>query len=248
MKYLFIILAIVCGTTALSFFLLIPPAKIPPGDIAITVNNHDIAENGVLQEITSSGYHTEEESDRYDTIITRVLLLQEAQKQKIDKEESFRKELETYYENSLIKILLERKDSQITVDVSEADINGYLSFVNTVVSFTRLDTVPNSDSEAMSARGVTKTLPFDDLATPVQLLLSSLKPGQYGVKFDTGSEKYAVRLDSVSAIDDSSPQTIDRQYILKILEDYKREQKINSWLTKLKQDAKITIHNKKQVR
>ncbi len=245
MKYLFIILAIVCGTTALSFYFLIPPAKIVPSDIAITVNDYDIADNGALQEITDSGYHAEEESDRYDTIITRVLLLQEAQKQKIDREESFRKELKTYYENSLIKILLERKDSQITVDVSEADINGYLSFVNTVVSFTRLDTVPTSDNEATYAGGLTNTVPFDDLATPMQLLLSSLKPGQFGVNFDTGSEKYAVRLDSVSAIDDSSPQNIDRPYLLKMLEDYKREQKINSWLAKLKQDANITIHNKK---
>lgn len=247
MKYLFIILAIVAASITLSRLLLISPEKMVPDDIAITINGHNIAEKTVVREETRFGYHADEQSERYDSIITKELLLQEAKKQAIDKEESFREALKVYYENSLIKILLERKNGQITVTVSAADIDNYISFLGTVVSFTRLDIIPSSEIEAKSAKGKTHSALFDDLAAPVKLLLSSLKPNQFGIKFDTGNEKYAVRLDSISSPSKSSPPNIDRRKITEMIEDYKREQKINSWLTELKQDANITIHKQEQV-
>lgn len=246
MKYLFIILAIVGASITLSQFLLIPSEKTPPDNIAITINRHNIAENTIVQKSKKFGYRNDEQSEMYDTIITREILLQEAQRQEFEKEESFRKALKVYYENSLIKILLERQNSQITVAISEADIENYISFFGTVVSFTKLDTIPSSQAESRSARGLTQSVLFDDLATPVKLLLSSLQPGQFGVKFDTGNERYAVRLDSISSPTSSSLQNIDRKNIYETLEAYKREQEVSAWLTKLKREADITIHNQDQ--
>lgn len=244
MKYLFTIIAIVGVITALSLSLLLSDNTTPQGDIALTINGHDIGENDITSEGRKFSYHTGKDSEMYDTYITRELLLQEAQKQAIHKEGSFRKALQTYYENSLIKILLERKNNELEVHVSEEDIDGYITFVGRVVSFTRLDTMPNSAADVASAKGLSTRVPFDDLAAPVKLLLSSLKTGQYGIKFDTGSEKYAVRLDSIGPSPSASEKTIDRHRIREMLEDYKRETQMNVWLTELKQNATITIHNK----
>jgi hypothetical protein len=246
MKYLYIILAIIGLASVITFFSILPEKKTPQKDIAFSINGHDISKDVVTSEGKKHGYHSDQQSELFDTIITRELLIQEAEKQAIHKEESFRQSLKNYYENSLVKILLDRQNSKLQVTVTDADIDRYLGFLGKIVTFTRLDKVPNSSSEAESAKGLTNTALFSDLATPVRLLLSSLQPAQFGIKFDTGTEIYALRLDSIQASPDYTAKAVDRQRIKEMLEEHQKEQLMNRWLLELKQNAKITIHNEQK--
>jgi len=245
MKYLYIIASIVALASILFLFSLMPEKETPQNDLALTVNGHDIGNSTVQQENTRYGYHTEEQSDLYETIITRELLIQEAKKQQIDKEPGFRKALKDYYETSLIKILFERKNKELIIDIKDAEIKNYLSYLGKTVTFTRLDSIPETATSASSAKGITTTALFNDLADPIKMLLSSLSPGQFGIRFDTGSEKFALRLDKVEDTTKSAPIEANRDKIIESLSDFKREQQINNWLTELRQKATITIHNKK---
>jgi len=245
MKYLYIIASIVALASILFLFSLLPEKETPPNDIALTVNGHDIGNSTVQQENTRYGYHTEDLSDVYDTVITRELLIQEAQKQQIDKEPSFRKALKDYYETSLIKILFERKNKELVIDIKDAEIKNYLSYLGKTITFTRLDSIPETAISASSAKGLTTTALFDDLADPIKMLLSSLSPGQFGIRFDTGNEKFALRLDKVEGTTKSTPIKADKNKIIESLSDFQREQQINNWLAELRQKATITIHNKK---
>ena len=246
MKYLYIILAIVSLATLLSLFSFLPEKKPSQNDIAITINGHDIGQDAVISEGKKFGYHSEQQAELFDTLITRELLLQEAQSQAIDKEESFRESLKNYYENSLIKILLDRQNSKIAVVVNDADVDNYISFLGKIITFTRLDTIPDSAAATATAKGLTNTALFTDLAMPVRILLSSLKPGQFGIKFDTGTEKYAIRLDGIQPAPDYMAKTTDRQHVAEILAEQLKEQQMNRWLSELKQKATITIHNQQQ--
>lgn len=246
MKYLYIILAIVSLATLLSLISFLPEKKTSQEDIAITINGHDIGQGAVISEGKKFGYHSEQQSELFDTLITRELLLQEAQSQAIDKEENFRESLKNYYENSLIKILLDRQNSKIEVAVNDADVDNYISFLGKIVTFTRLDTIPDSAEAVAAAKGLTNTALFTDLAMPVRILLSSLKPGQFAIKFDTGTEKYALRLDSMQPAPDYTAKTADRRHIAEILEEQQKEQQMNRWLSELKQKATITIHNQQE--
>jgi hypothetical protein len=243
MKYLYIILAIVSLATILSLLSFLPGKKTSQDDIAITINGHDIGQGAVASEGKKFGYHSEQQAELFDTLITRELLLQEAQRQAIDKEESFRESLKNYYENSLIKILLDRQNSKIEAAANDADVANYISFLGKIVTFTRLDTIPDSAAEIPAAKGLTNTALFTDLAMPVRLLLSSLKPGQFAIKFDTGTEKYALRLDAVQPAPDYMAKNIDRRHIAEILAEQQKEQQMNRWLSELKQKATITFHN-----
>jgi hypothetical protein len=243
MKYLFIIGSIVALASIIFLFGLLPKQKMPQDQIALTINGHDIASKTIEQEGKRFSYHAEEQSDLYATIITREILIQEAQKQAIDKEPDFRKALKDYYETSLIKILFERKNKTLVLNIKESEIKNYIAYINTTVTFTRLDSIPETPAAASTAKGLTTTALFDDLADPVKMLLSSLSPGQFGVRFDTGSEKFAIRLDKIEPLNKPNTLKPDREKIIASLSEFKREQQINNWLAELKRKATITIHN-----
>jgi hypothetical protein len=246
MKYLYTILAIVGLASILTLFFIFPEKSIPEKDIFLSINGHDITKDTVTAEGKKYGYQTDRHTDFFDTLITRELLIQEAERLAIHKEESFRQSLKTYYESSLVKTLLDRQNSTLQVAVTDADIDTYTEFLGKIVTFTRLDTVPKSAAEASSARGLTNTALFSDLATPIRLLLFSLQPSQYGVNFDTGTESYALRLDGVQPSPDHATKTIDRQRIREMLEEHQREQQMKRWLLQLRQNATITIHKEQK--
>ena len=246
MKYLFIILAIITGATAISIYFSLPETKIPEKEIALSINGRDINRSTIVSEQKKFGYHANELSDIYSAVITKELLIQEARRLRIDQEESFRKALKDYYENSLITTLLERKNKEIVVQVTNEEIDKYLQLHGATITFTRLSAIPKQGEDASKLTGQTTTVLFDDLAIPLRQLISFLRPGEVAIKFDTGTEQYAIRLDSIAPVGSRvgvSPG--GREQVRKILLNYKQETAINKWLTGLKEKAKITIHDEK---
>lgn len=60
-----------------------------------------------------------------DEIITKKVLLQEAQKKNFDKDRDFRKEIERYWEQALLKLLMKNKIEEFSKKISP-DIQGDL--------------------------------------------------------------------------------------------------------------------------
>ena len=246
MKYLYTILAIIGAATILTIFFILPEKRTPQKDIAISINGHDFAKDTITAEGKKYGYHDDQKSEVFDTLITRELLIQEAERQDIHKEESFRRSLKNYYENSLVKTLLDRQNSKLQVTVTDVDIDNYIDFLGKIVTFTRLEKIPQYVAQVATAKGLTNTALFSELATPVRLLLSSLQPSEFGVRYDTGTENYALRLDSVQPAPDHAAKAVDKQRVREMLEEYQKEQQMKRWLLELRQNAKITIHKEQE--
>ncbi len=243
MKYLFTILGIVLVASMLTLYFLWPSKPQPQANVAVTVNGHDFAKNTITAEGSKSGYHSDNYEMLLDSVITRELLIQEAQRQEIDKEANFRDSLKDFYEQSLIKTLMDRQYSEIEVSVTEAEIETYLSLLGRMVTFTRLPVTSSPPYSPASAEGPQTEVLFDDLSEPLQLLLAGLHPGETAIKFDTGSERYAVRLDKVQQLENVEQKLPERQHILEMFEEHKRQQQITRWLDELRKKASITIHN-----
>ena len=244
MKYLYYILAIVAAATLLSLFFLWPDKEVEEKDSLFTINGQKYTRESITSRYSKFGYHSDNKAEMIDTAISRELLIQEAQRQAIDKEPNFRASLKNYYANGLIRILLDRKNDTIEIDITDADVDRYMSFLNTLVTFTRLGQIPQSEKEAAGATGVSTTSLFDDLAMPVKLLLASLSPGSFKVRFDTGNEQYAIRLDKIEPAMKEKDPAPDREEIRLLLSEYERERIINEWYSDLRNQASITIHNK----
>jgi hypothetical protein len=244
MKYLFILLSIVLAITAASFFFIRPEQPLPKKDILVTINGHDISRNDIREE-ARTGSRLDSGNDFLDSVIAKQLLIEEAQKLDIDKEPSFRKELQEYYEQSLIKILLERQNSSIKIEISDVEIDNYLNSFGKTYTFMLLKAKEPPSIDTIKKKGQLHSVPFEDLSENLRLTLSTLKPGEMAMTFETGNENTAVLLERTEGT--PQPQgSIDRDKIRKNLSDHKRGQHINSWINELRKKASVTIHKQKE--
>ncbi len=125
MKYLYYIVGILAVFSGLVAFWLLD-TNVEFSEPAIVVNDRIITESEYKELLPSKPYYMTE-NQYIDSIITKQLLIQEAVRQNINKEESFRKSVENFYEQSLIKILLDRKQNALAVDATDEQIEEYNS-------------------------------------------------------------------------------------------------------------------------
>ena len=243
MKYIITILVIICAATTATLYFVWPEKAMDTTNVAVTVNGHNLAKTSVEAVGTRSGYHAEEYADLLDSAITRELLIQEAQRQDLDEEESFRVSLKTFYEESLIKTLMDREYAKPTGEITDAEVDIYLSYFGKTVMFSRFSVADNKIQDPADGTVSQNEVLFDDLADPMKILLSSLKLGEHAIKYDTGNEQYAIRLEKVGEAAINKITLPARERVKKMLEGYKQQQQIDNWLYELRNKASITIHN-----
>jgi len=110
-KYLIIILAV----------LMIAGCKCQAKDkqVLARINNYEITKQEFEEEFKNSGFSvsdTEESRKSFlDNLINRKLVLQEAQRQGLDKDSAFLKSIERFWEQSLLKVMLDKKSKDISM-------------------------------------------------------------------------------------------------------------------------------------
>ncbi len=102
-------------------------SKEPAGQVALRINDYsmqaDEFERLFLE--TYSDDTPDARSIFLENVITRKLLLQEAQEQGLDKEEAFLKSVQDFWEQSLLRLAIDRKLKEISdsLRVNENEIN-----------------------------------------------------------------------------------------------------------------------------
>jgi len=91
------------------------------GKVVAQINKYKMTMDDIMYEFRNSPYDeaallkTENGRKQYlDSVIEKEVLLQEAQRQGIDREKDFMKSIENYWEQALFKTLLERKSKEIS--------------------------------------------------------------------------------------------------------------------------------------
>lgn len=244
MKYLFILLTIVLAISAATFVFIRPQPPQEKKDILVTINGHDISRDDIREEGRAESHH-ERGSDFLDSVISKQLLIEEAQKLDVDKEPSFRKELKDFYEQSLIKVMLERKNASLQVLVSDQEIDNYLNGFGRTYTFMLLKTPGPPSVDTLKSKGQLHSARFEDLSENLRLALSTLKPGEMGMEFETGNENTAILLEKIEGTVEKDT-SINRDKISNILAEHKRRQVINNWINDLRKKATVTIHKQKE--
>ena len=89
-------------------------------EIVVRINNYTITREEFENEFKDSAYGRtdtpESRKDFLDSLIGRKLILQYAQKEGLDKENSFLKMIERFWEQSLLKIAVDKKTKELTQD------------------------------------------------------------------------------------------------------------------------------------
>lgn len=243
MKYIFAIFFIVALSSVITLYFLWPDKSILPQDVVLRVNGYPMSQKQIDAQIQNKGYHGENREDQVESLVTRQILIQEALRLGINKEESFRKALKLYYEQTLIKILTDRKLASIKVDVSEKDIDRYLSCFGKTVTFTE---TPVDKVEMLKAQERQHTALFDNLSASLCLSLSSLQPGESVSQFDTGTEISSIRLDKIKKGDAVKPVAYDRELVRELLSNYKRSREMDLWMHTLHKNASVIVYDKEK--
>jgi len=75
-------------------------------EVIAKINNYEVTAGDIRDEARLTAKSKE---SVLDEIITKKILLQEAQKKNLDKDKGFMKEIERYWEQALLKLLINRK-------------------------------------------------------------------------------------------------------------------------------------------
>ncbi len=241
MRYLLIILAIV-GAATLATIIAMLPQDAPENDDAVVTINGRILTRAEIQDYRGMNKHHGEDDDFIDEIITKQILIAEAQRLNIDREPSFRLALKNFYEHSLIKTLMERVNKDITVEVSDAEVDIYLNSFGKTYTFYTMESAGESNAETIKTQGTRYVALFDNLSGALQQTLAAMQPNEIRTTFATGNAKMAVYLDTIAG-ESTHGQNFDKDFLRQQLIQSKTEVRINAWIDTLRSNASITYHN-----
>ncbi len=255
MKYIYYILIVIALVSAIFFYNTAP--KSPPAEKAAVIINDRIISEKELNDFYIHGRSISEKelSDIYasnpqrpddrntliNMLITKELLIQEAQKEGINKEESFRKSIQNFYEQSLIKILMDRKCACLQPNISDDEVRKY----DAIADKKLLITIFNADSPADAKKGIftgqdKRTVSFCDLSTNLQYALIYLKEGENSEPQKMDNGYIVIRLDKIEGAI-AAPSKSTAGDIKKMLAEWKREKLTNDWLDDLREKATVKI-------
>lgn len=242
MKYIYYIIAILALSSAFIAYQLLGDR--PPGKkkAALVVNDRVVSEEEFNKLYSSCDPHLTDKSDFINALISKELLIQEARKLGIDREEPFRQSIQNFYEQSLIKILMDRKFSSISVTVSDEELKRYIGFLNSRLHMTFF----SFESAGAAGRGdyrdgEKRIVSFEDLSKELRDALMPLKAGERTVPLKMGEKYIVVRLDRVEELPArklSLPQT---SRVREMLAEEKKERLFNEWLDSLRKNATVII-------
>lgn len=238
MKYLYYIAGILVLFSMLAVYGL-RDTRVEISKPVIVVNDRIITESEYKELLPSKPYYMTE--DQFiDSIITKQLLIQEAVKQDINKEESFRTSVENYYEQSLIKLLLDRQLTTLAVDVTKEEIERYqaLSQSKIHVSKLRYQTL----AEALSQKNpILQKIESDflDISDDLKFIVFTLDKGQSSAPFVINAGVIVYRLEEIKPFDTGQLSEIDMEKISLFIQNKKKEVLMDDWSKKLKENAEI---------
>ncbi len=230
------------------------------------INNYNLLEEDFINE--AKFYYTpqkiyqnteKEKEDILHQIIIKKILLQEAQKENLDKDRDFLKEIELYWEQALLKRLMLKKTKEFAnkIKITEKELKNLYEKKNTLIR--AYITAFNDKSSAIYI----KKRGFDKIEDVAGKIISGKEPKWYSYDDDI-PKKIRDILFSLNLNTITNPIKIQDSYvIIKVIEKKKRglppfkklkkklidelkkektEQMFDSWIKQLKKNARVKIY------
>ena len=241
MRYIYYIAGIIVIFSGLAAYGLINNTQVEISKPAVVINDRIITESELQGLMKTKPYYMGRD-EFVDSLITQQLLIQEAIKQEINKEEPFRKSVENYYEQSLIKVLLDRKLNSLEVAVGQEEIEKYQRLAQSRVIVSKFGYTSIEEAEAGKEQTPQKIeSDFVDISDELKYILLGLEKGQSSKPVVSGMGVMVYRLDEIIPKEEVSPgiREMDETRISDFFRDKKREVLMEKWTRELKENAEI---------
>lgn len=239
MKYIYYILGILILIT-IGLAVRLSSVRVEVSEPALVINDRVISKVELGELAKMGSYHSQGENF-LDSVITRELLIQEAVKEGINKEEAFRKSVEDYYEQSLVKILIDRKYQSFSPVVTEELIAKYKEMYLKKVKYTKL--VYKNEEDLHNGK-VKSTIhmesDFENLSDTLKYSLFLLTPGSLSRPELSDKEYVVYRLDETFVTSETGPEP-DGNQVRSFLINQGKSAMFDSWLGEIRKSADIQI-------
>ena len=215
-------------------------------DAALIINDRVITAEEFNKRYSSRPLH-ESKSDFLNSLITKELLIQDSQKQGIDKDESFRRSIQNFYEQSLIKLLIDRKFASLNISESSKELDRYIALLNKKIHITifAFDSIEQA-GKGVYKDGESRTVNFDDLSDEIRYGITLTDEGKVSEPIRIGEKYIVVRLDKIESASTCMPSDTNQDRIKMMMAEIKKEKFINDWIAGLRKNAKIKIMVKEE--
>ena len=179
-----------------------------------------------------------------ESLIDKQLLIQEAVRMEINKEESFRSAVESFYEQSLIKILLDRKLDSLVVDVTDVEMAKYEGLTQSKILLTKFMYPTLKDMQEKTNESIQDIeSDFVNLSDDLKFALLSLEKGESSKPKKKGMEGVLIyRLKDIQKIEKTEAEKREELDIKKVslfIQDKKKEQLLDEWTDSIRESAEI---------
>jgi len=241
MRYIYYIFIILFGLSAIIGYELRDKGA-SPKETAIIVNNKVITAEEFNRLYSSKSSDKGDKGDFINSLITKELLIQEAEKEGVDKGEAFRISIQNFYEQSLIKLLMDRKCGCINANVTDDELNRYITLLNAKIYFTVFDFDSIEEAHKGNYRdGESRGVDFEDLSKDMRNSIISLKEGQMTEPVKNREKYSVVRLDKIEHMTSRMPPDLEKEKIKKMLAKERKEKLLNDWVVDLRKRAAVKI-------
>lgn len=250
MRYLYAIAVFVLLVSASFLAYRFYPATTATEDVAIQINDRIISRAEFNQKYQSRGgvqdpFTAQPGEDFIQALITKELLIQEAKRLGLDREEPFRQSVQNFYEQSLIKLLMERRYATLPAAATEAEVGRYQQLAGKKLHLT-ITTYPSPKAVADQKPAEVKTniVAFEDLAGELKAALLAVEVGTATVPVAAGSHYETYRIANLEEDPDSAGRPLAPAEANALIYQYKRGKAMSDWLAGLREGAAITVHVK----
>ncbi len=244
MKYIYYIIAIMIAFFGLVAFGLFD-TRVEISKPFLSINDRIISKDEFEKMLHANTSHAMSREQFIESVIDKQILIQEAIKMNINKEESFRQSVENFYEQSLIKILLDRKWDSLVVDVTNDEIAKYETLMQSRLFFTKMIYPGLKDAEKRTNETIEKLeIDFIDLSDDLKFMVLNLNIGESSKLKKTDVGIFVYMLDDIQKKEDPwEKEAFDIKRVSLFIQDKKKEQLLTEWTDTIRQTAEIWREN-----
>jgi hypothetical protein len=241
MRYIYYIVLILLGLSAVIGFEL-RRSSTTATNAAIIINKRVISGDEFEKLYSARQPRTQSQTDFINSLITKELLIQESQRAGIDKEESFRQSIQNFYEQSLTKLLVDKKLSSLHITVPADELNRCVSswdkkFHITIFRFAD----PESAAKPDYRDGEQTVIYQEDLCGDVGEAVLQLEVRGMTKPIRSGDQYLVVRLDKIEPGPPGVVTEKEAERIKELLAEREKEKIMNDWISGLRKNATIKI-------
>lgn len=240
MRYIYYILAILVLSSVLAAAYLVAGRK-PPEKAAVVINERVITPEEFDRRAASGEQGRKSRAEFINDLVTREILIQEARKQGIDREEPFRQSIQSFYEQSLIKILIDRKLETIRAEVTDEEVRRFLNLCGCRVHLTLFFGRTAGEAARSDKDGESRAVLFEDLSREMREIVESLKPGERSGPVPMSGQFATVRLDRIEPVHRKLPSSLEIEKARDLLVREKKERILDEWVDSLRKGASVRV-------